>query len=151
MVISNWISYLYEVEACYMEVIYYHSTILGCAPVKKYLAANFNPKKEDDQRKIADIRARIEYARERNGQPDGNIIKPIHDFGVIEIRVRKNEDRLIRIMYFCCEDRLVLLAMFDKPDHYNTHKVRKDIIREYKLSEEAKNDCIKNKKYEEYK
>lgn len=134
-----------------MEVVYYLNKNLGYAPVKKYFADNFDPRSIDDKRKITEVREKIAYAEGQNGRPDGNILKPVHRFGVIEIRARRDEDALIRITYFCYEGRLILLRAFEKPDHYATNKIKKEIELEYRISEEAKNDYIKNKTYEEYK
>jgi hypothetical protein len=134
-----------------MEVVYFFNKKLKYSPVKKYLSVNFNPENKGDSRKITDIKSKIEYIKDRNGQPDGSIAKQIHGFGVIEMMMRKNADRLLRIMYFCCEDRLVLLRAFDKPKNYESEKIKKEIKEEYRLSEEAKSEYIKDKtSYEDY-
>lgn len=134
-----------------MEVVYYLNKNIGHAPVKKYFTDNFNPRSIDDIKKIADVREKIAYADRQNGRPDGNFLKPVHGFGVIEIRARRDENTLIRITYFCHEGRLILLRAFEKSDHYASSKAKKEIEQEYRLSDEAKKDYIKNKTYEEYK
>ena len=141
-----------------LKAVYYYDESLKYCPVKKYLGC-LSPVDRDSEdvkaRKVKlliDIDNKIQKLLENNCHPIPPIAKSLKGFGVIEIRQRKDEDILIRIIYFRCDNMMVLLHGFEKQDDYDSIKIKREIKKQYKIAEAYKKAFILSKKlYEEYK
>lgn len=58
---------------------------------------------------------------------------------------------VIRILYFCCINKIVLLNAFEKPDNYKSNKEKRRIIKYYDVSQKYLNKFKLNNYYEKYK
>tara|TARA_Y100000310_G_scaffold327919_1_gene395094 strand:+ start:947 stop:1366 length:420 start_codon:yes stop_codon:yes gene_type:complete len=138
-----------------MESVYY--SYEGYCPVKKYLE-RYRPlnkdtaKEKDDKIKLgAEIKRKVNYIIHNYGTPTPFISK-LRDYGYFEIRQRKNENILIRILYFRHKDKIVLLNAFEKPDNYDKNKERRKIEKQLEVTQEYKDKFELNPTlYEEYK
>lgn len=116
-----------------MEVIYYFDEVLHLCPVKQYLSQylilqeDSKEQVEAKERILVDIDRKINHVRQNNGQPTPPISKPLKGYGFFEIRKRKNENVLIRILYCRHGNSLVLLNAFEKPDDCNSKKDKKEV------------------------
>lgn len=140
-----------------MRAVYYRHDQFGYCPVKKYFeqyAENEKDSKKQANRKLkllVDIDAKIKVVVQNDGRPIPPISAPLKEYGCIEIKHRKNQDILIRIIYFRHDDKIVLLHAFEKPDHYETNREKKIILKEFEVAKNYKNIFIINpKSYEEY-
>lgn len=140
-----------------MKTVYYLDRDLKLCPVKKYLEQyalnqNDSPKQREYKLSIlADIRNKIEFATENYGNR-ARFIRKLSGYGLIEIRQRKNQDILIRIVYARYYSMIVLLHAFEKPDNQQYTKkiiqeIDKEILRAKKYFEKLK---LNPKSYEEY-
>jgi hypothetical protein len=141
-----------------MELVYYFDKELGESPVNKYLSQYL--KKERDLPKIkkrkekllADIDAKIRYVFGNGGKVDGRISFPMRKYKYFKIKHRKNEELVIRICYFCHNNKLVLLSAFEKPDNYDKESEERAIRKELDIADNYRTNFISNPKlYEEYK
>jgi len=140
-----------------METGYYYHKPLKACPVKEYFKEySLN---EDDTEKIkkrkqkilADIDAKIMNIQENKGRPVPPISRPIHGYSFFEIKNPKNENTVIRILYFRYENKIVLLHAFEKPASYDTKKEKREVDKEYKIGEDYLNIFKLNpKNYEKY-
>lgn len=71
---------------------------------------------------------------QNDGRPIPPISAPLKEYGCIEIKHRKNQDILIRIIYFRHDDKIVLSHAFEKPDHYETNREKKIILKEFEVA-----------------
>ncbi len=68
-----------------------------------------------------------------------------------QIRAGKDGKILIRILYFCCEDLIILLNAFEKPNNYKTDREKKKIEKEYKTTSKYLDKFkLNTKNYEKY-
>ncbi len=79
------------------------------------------------------------------------IAKPVRFYEFFEIKTRKNKNIVIRILYFCYMNKIVLLNAFEKPDNYKSNREKKKIIKHYNVSQEYLNKFKLNNNYEKYK
>lgn len=141
-----------------MEVIYYFDKKLGFSPVKKYLTQYVTTNRDSVKERankyyiISSIDEKIKHIIEEcNGRPTPPIAKPLRNYSFFEIGMRKNSNILIRILYFCSNNKMVLLNAFEKSAHYNTERERRKIEKYYNKTDEYRNKFIKNQKsYEKY-
>ncbi|MDA2922727.1 hypothetical protein MYX07_05700 [Patescibacteria group bacterium AH-259-L07] len=141
-----------------MEVVYYFDKNLGVSPVKKYFEQYISTNKTSAEKRdynyniIASIDEKINYIREEHdGRAIPPIAKPLKGYKFFEIKHRKNEDTVIRVL--CCrhKNKMVLLNAFEKPDHYKTRKEKRKIQRYLNKTDEYYNNFILNpNNYEEY-
>ncbi|MFA5248969.1 MAG: hypothetical protein WC397_00355 [Candidatus Paceibacterota bacterium] len=131
-----------------MDVVYYYDEKSSSCPVREYLNQY-----SKDTKLIIDIRQRIKVVKERDGRPTPPLTKPLRGYSFYEFRHRYSaKNALIRILYFCYKDKIVLLNVFEKPDHYETNFVRKKIKKHYDITETYFQKFLSNPKlYEEYK
>lgn len=134
-----------------MDIVYYYDDVLGFCPVKKYLELNdFSCNKR--LKLLAEIDQKINFIKENNGKPILPIAKPVHFYEFFEIKTRKNKNIVIRILYFCYMNKIVLLNVFEKPDNYKSNREKKKIIKHYEISQKYLNKFkLNNNNYEEYK
>ena len=138
-----------------MEVVYY-SCEKYC-PVKNYLAkyliSNKDTKKEINtkERLLSDIDNKIEHIIQNHGNPTPPISSKLREYSYFEIRQRKNKNTLIRIFYFCHQERIVLLNALEKPDNYDKSKEKRKIEKQLKITQEYKDKFeINPTLYEKY-
>jgi phage-related protein len=95
----------------------------------------------------------IHFVAEHKGRPIPPNSQPLRGYPFHEMRI-KDSSNLIRIMYFCYHQKiLVLLHSFEKPDYYEKSKKRKVEKEMHIALEQAHNnykDFIKNQYYEAY-
>lgn len=140
-----------------MKAVYYYDNTLKYCPVKKYLQ-NFSIKEKDSiavrDRKIrilVDIDNKIKKILENECRPIPPISKPLKQYGIIEIVHRRNKDIVIRIIYSRCDNMMVLLLAFEKPDNYTENKIKREIDKQYKIAVAYKEIFNSNKQlYEIY-
>ncbi len=134
-----------------MNIVYYYDPDLKFCPVKQYLShLNFGVAK--DVVLLATIDSKIIFLSRQKNHPHPPISKSLHNYNFFEIRHRKNKNILIRVIYFCCEGKMVLLNAFEKPDNYNSQKIKKDIGKILDISANYRQKYLKNKNlYEDYK
>ena len=133
-----------------MDIVYYYDDDLGFCPVKKYLELNdLNYNKRF--KLLAEIDQKINFIKENNGRPVLPIARPVHSYSFFEIKTRKDKDIVIRILYFCCINKIILLNAFEKPDNYKSNKEKKRIIKYYDVSQKYLNKFKLNNYYEKYK
>src|SRR6056297_564532 len=121
-----------------MEVVCYFDKDLGYSPVKKYLEIY---SKSDDtlemgwhrkQKILITIEEKFKYISQQcDGRPRPPIACPLREYSFFEIKQSKDENTLIRILYFCKDDKMVLLYAFEKPSNYDDKKIKKDIDKNY--------------------
>lgn len=140
-----------------LKVVYYYDESLKCCPVKKYLERFLISNKDSQEVKnrkiklLIDIDNKIQIILENDGRPIPPISKPLKEYGVIEILHRKDKNILIRIIYFRCNNLMVLLLGFDKPDNYSSMKTKREVEKYYKIAENYKKlFVLNNKLYEDY-
>lgn len=144
-----------------MDVVYYFDKVSGFSPVKKYFeqyiitGKNSAKKRDYNLNIIVSIIAKINHIRkECDGKPVPPIAYPLKGYKFFEIKQRKNENILIRILYFCHDNRMVLLNAFEKPEHYKTEKEKRKIKKYLNETDEYYNNFILNpnnyEKYEKY-
>ena len=139
-----------------MDVVYYFDNDLNICPVKRYLE-HFIPNKSDKVKAIdrknhilATIDQKIQYLKE-NPKRKASFLKSLQGYGFIEIKNRKDKNTVIRILYFQHSSKIVLLNAFEKPDNYDTNKVRKEIKKHYAITKTYVEKFIKNpNNYEKY-
>jgi len=140
-----------------MEVIYYFDNDLKMCPVKKYLErfitnkSDGNKPKERKQRILAEIDEKIQHIKENPNNVSAAFLGTLHGHNFIEIKTRKDSRTVIRILYTRDNFKIVLLNAFEKPDNYDTNKVRKVIEKHYTVTDSYLRKYKKYKKYEEYK
>lgn len=138
-----------------MQVVYYYDQYLGFCPVgeyfNKYVVLDKDSNKIRKEKILASIAAKIEYIRDNNGQPLPPQSKPSRGFSFFEIFNPKDANTVIRIVYFCYDDKMILLHDFEKPAKYNTNKIKKYVLRQYFLDEKYLNIFKLNpQNYEKY-
>lgn len=144
-----------------MEVVYYFDKEQGFSPVKKYfeqyIVTNGDKSKDIEYKNYihASIRAKIDHlAGEHNGVPIPGYSERSRGYSFFKIKQAKNKDIVIRILYFCKNNKMVLLNAFEKPRHYDKNRERKREEKHYKKTDEYRNKFIKNpnnyEKYEKY-
>jgi len=140
-----------------MDVVYYFDKNLGYCPVKKYLGKYIentkDTKKEKDCKNkiLIEIRAKIQAILENSGLSTGFISGRVKGYSLLKIRQKKNKNILIRILYFCHDNKMILLNAFEKPKNYKTKKEKRDIDKQFKIAETYKNKFKLNPKlYERY-
>jgi hypothetical protein len=133
-----------------MNIIYYCDSDLKFCPVKQYLN-RFNASAAKDAKLIAAINSKIIFLSNRENHPCPPISKPLRGYSFFEIRHRKNKNILIRVIYFCCDGKMVLLNAFEKPDDYGSQKIKKGIEKIFDMAEIYRQKYLKNKNlYENY-
>lgn len=140
-----------------IKVVYYYDELLKNCPAKKYLE-QFSPAERDSDdikerktRLLIDIDNKIQKILMNNCRPMPPISKPLKEYGVIEILHRKTKDIVIRIIYCRCDDMMVILLGFDKPDDYKSTKIKREIKKQYQIAEGYKKIFFANKNlYETY-
>lgn len=141
-----------------MEVVYYKDESLNYCPVKKYLdqyIKNDADKPEQRSRKdkvLAEMNARIQNVLQNNGIAIPPLSKNLSGYDYFEIKLRKNQNILIRVFYFRHEDKIVLLNALEKPDNYNARgRDDREIEKELKITQDYLNKFRTNPKlYEKY-
>ncbi|EKD94359.1 MAG: hypothetical protein ACD_26C00096G0002 [uncultured bacterium] len=119
-----------------MEVVYYFDEELQLCPVKKYLERflidEFDTERIKNKKKniLALIYKKVQYIKD-NPTESAGFLKTLHNHNFIEIKSRKNKNVVIRILYSRCNSKIVLLNAFEKPDNYDTDKIRKDVEKYY--------------------
>lgn len=112
-----------------MEIVYYLDEDLKLCPVKKYLEqyllskSDGNKQREYKSNILTKIDEKIIFATE-NYRQQARFIRKLSGYGLIEIRQRKTQAVLIRIVYARYETMIVLLHAFEKPD--NRRYTKKD-------------------------
>lgn len=132
-----------------MEVVYYQDEKTGRCPVKDFLLPYRNAKKTI----LARLVAIIIFICERNNVPPLGVgAGPVKGFSLFKIRLKKDQNTLIRIMYFCHKNNLVLLHGFEKPIHYTSERDKARYQqREFEIADSYRKNFIKNETlYEEY-
>lgn len=144
-----------------MKVVYYYNRRFNIAPVKQFLS-KYDLKLEDTKKQtnhkvkvLAFIDQTVKFIAEHKGQPIPPIAKTIRGHPFHEMRI-KDGSNLIRILYFSfCQEKLVLLNAFEKPELYNKglkKKIEKQILKIIEQTKIYYQDFIKNSQnYEEYK
>lgn len=140
-----------------MKAVYYYDKQLNYCPVKKYLQSfliNERDSNDVEERKtklLIDLDNKIQKILDNECRPIPPIAKPLKQYGIIEITHRKDKNIVIRIIYCRCDDLMVLLLAFEKPDNYHSNKIKKEIDKQYKIAESYKKLFILNKQlYENY-
>lgn len=140
-----------------MEIVYYLDKSSGACPVKKYLEQYSVQSKSNQKvqrtklRLVMQIDDKILSTLRNNGRPIAPTAVPLQDYSLIEIKHKKNKNILIRIVYFCHLNKIVLLHAFEKPFNYNTTKERRRVIKQYDLAEYYRQQFIINTNdYEKY-
>jgi hypothetical protein len=140
-----------------MKAVYYYDKQSNCCPVKKYLQSFLINKKdpidiiERKTKLLIDLDNKIKKILDNECRPIPPIAKPLKQYGIIEITHRKDKNVVIRIIYSRCDDMMVLLLAFEKPDNYSSNKIKKEIDKQYKIAEFYKKLFILNKQlYENY-
>jgi len=124
-----------------MEIVYFHHQDFDICPVKEYLSQYLAEAKDREvivKRKhkiLADIDAKINYISVNGGRPVPPIAKPLRGYSCLEILNPKDQNTLIRILYFVCQNKMVLLHAFEKPAHYRTKKERQRIEQQNSIGE----------------
>ncbi len=130
-----------------MEIVYYYDKEKKQCPFNKFLQEKINEcstLSEKRKKEIGiDLIRKISYIKERNGKPDGGIAKRVKGYGFHQIRQAKDKHTVIRILYFCYDNLVVLLYAFEKPRAYNDKKTKAEIKKHYK---ETSKYCEKFKK-----
>jgi hypothetical protein len=134
-----------------MNIVYYYDPNLKSSPVKRYLN-QFDLGVAKDLALLAAIDSKIIFLSCQKSHPHPPISKPLHDYNFFEIRHRKNKNILIRVIYFCCDERMILLNAFEKPDNYDSQKIKKNIEKFFDTTARYRQEYLKNKNlYEDYK
>jgi hypothetical protein len=104
-----------------MDIVYYWSPHMSIPPVVKFLidkygsSLNYSTKAFNN---LTRIRKVIEYARDKRGMPDGNLLDVYRGYKFNKLRINITNGK-IRIPYFVYTldncNRLVLLNAFEKP------------------------------------
>ncbi len=123
-----------------MEVVYYYDKKTKKYPFNEFLKRSIDNcldlrESQKEKIKIALIQ-KINKIKEMKGRPDGGIAKPVKGYSFQEILQAKNKDKLIRILYFCYGDLMVLLDGFEKPRRYKGEHNKKKIKRYYNSAQE---------------
>ncbi|MFH1089685.1 MAG: hypothetical protein V1716_04660 [Candidatus Uhrbacteria bacterium] len=119
-----------------MEVVYYFDKDLNICPVKKYLerfiSSESEKSKESDRKNriLATIDEKIQFIKE-NPNSRAAFLSPLHTHNFVEIKSRKDKNIVIRILYFFYDHKMILLNAFEKPDNYDTNKIKKEIEKHY--------------------
>jgi len=125
-----------------MEIIYYSNKNDGC-PVKDY----FNQLK-GRVRLLVDIDSKLRHVKENK---HSHLLSALHGYNFFEIKQRKNESTVIRILVYFYKDKFVLLNVFEKPDNYKEIKIKKEIDRNYNKTKEYLDKFLLNSNnYEKY-
>lgn len=123
-----------------MELVYYFDAALSVCPVEQYLSQYLIQPGDSKERirfketTLVDIERKINHVRQNNGQPTPPISKPLKGYGFFEIRKRKDENILIRILYCRHGNNLVLLNAFEKPKDCNSKKDKKEVKRHLEIT-----------------
>lgn len=71
---------------------------------------------------------------------------------IIFLKFVTEKNILIRVIYFCCDERMILLNAFEKPDNYDSQKIKKNIEKIFDTTARYRQEYLKNKNlYEDYK
>lgn len=140
-----------------MYPVYYYDKDTGTCPVRENFA-QYTPTPENKpelatkkKRVLAGIVSKIKFVAERNNNGVGKLAVHLQGYSFSEVKSRKDEDTLIRIMFFRYEDKMVLLDVIEKPDSYNTEKERSSIKRHLDKVEQYQKRFISDpKSYEEF-
>lgn len=134
-----------------MNIVYYYDPDLKSCPVKRYLN-QFDLGVAKNLALIAAIDSKIIFLSRQKSHPHPPISKSLHNYNFFEIRHRKNRNILIRVIYFCCEGKMILLNAFEKPDNYDSQKIKKNIEKIFDTTARYRQEYLKNKNlYEDYK
>ena len=140
-----------------MEIVYYYHKPLKVCPVREYFkeySLNIDDTEKIQRRKqkiLGNIDAKIMIIQENEGRPVPPISIPIHEYSFFEIKNPKDENTVIRILYFRYENKIVLLHAFEKPSNYDDRKTKKNLDKEYKIGEKYLNIFkLKSTNYEKY-
>ena len=124
-----------------MDIVYYSDD--GDCPVKEY----FNQLR-GRIKLLADIDSKLVYVKDNRFSP---LLSSLHGHKFFEVKQRKNEKIVIRILVYFYKDRMVLLSAFEKPDSYKETRARRDIEENYKKADIYLNKFLSNpNKYENY-
>jgi len=133
-----------------MNIIYYYDPDLKSCPVKQYLS-QFNVFATKDAKLIAAINSKIIFLSNRENHPCPPMSKPLRGYSFFEIGKNKTAKILIRVLYFCENGKMVLLNAFEKPDNYDSQKIKKGIEKIFDRTEIYRQKYLKNKNlYENY-
>lgn len=134
-----------------MNIVYYYDSDLNLCPVKQYLS-QFNLNVGNDVSLLAAIDSKIIFLSKQKSHPHPPISKPLHGYNFFEIGKNKTAKILIRILYFCDGNRMILLNAFEKPDNYDSQKIKKNIEKILDITAKYRQKYLKNKNlYEDYK
>ena len=141
----------------FMKTVYFYDEELNVCPVKKYFEQylidenDFEAKNKRKQKILTGIDEKIEYVKKNQGRPTPPISKPLHGYSCFEILNPKNATTVIRILYFCYQEKIVLLHAFEKPAKYDTNREKKKVDKEYKIGDKyLKIFKLSPKNYENY-
>lgn len=71
---------------------------------------------------------------------------------IIFLKFVTEKNILIRVIYFCCDERMILLNAFEKPDNYDSQKIKKNFEKIFDTTARYRQEYLKNKNlYEDYK
>lgn len=132
-----------------MLPVYYLNEKKGLSPVKEFLI----PYKGSKKKILAFFTAIVELICEKNNIPPlGIMAGPVKGYSLSKIRLKKDSHTLIRIIYFCYQDTLILLHGFEKPAHYSSEKDKKKYSEnQYKIADNYRKKFINNPKlYEKF-
>ena len=139
-----------------MEVVYYFDSDLEICPVREYFKC-FIPSESDKvevkdwkNRILHTIFQKIQFVKENPGK-QASFLGTLHNHNCIEIKNGKDNNTVIRILYFIFFDKIVLLHAFEKPNKYDTDKIKKEIDKNYSIADLYINKFKKYpNNYEEY-
>lgn len=120
-----------------MEVVYYFDDDLNVCPVKKYFEEVKSDNTLDEERKkqiLHLIMQKIQFVKENPGG-QAKFLSTLHGHNFIEIKTGKDRNTVIRVLYFMYEEKIVLLSAFEKPSKYDTHRIKKEVEKEYKITD----------------
>jgi len=100
---------------------------------------------------MANIRRKIIFTMQVEGQPIADFLKKLSGYDFFEIRQRKSRNIVIRVCYFRYENMIVLLNVFEKPAIYSGKQKNKEVERNLKVTDKYYNKFLKNpNSYEKY-
>lgn len=142
-----------------MEIVYYWNKELKNCPVKKYFERYLTLKKDNSKKRekkiniLANIDQKLNNIRQNGGQAVPPISKPLKNYNFFEVKQSKDNNILIRILYFCYnQEKIVLLNAFEKPRNYKSRKEKKKVKKQYNITERYLNNFKQNpQNYESYK
>ncbi|GEM_PF-1664569 len=108
-----------------MNAVYYSDKKTDHCPVKEFLTPYFEAYEDSQEHEtmLTNLFGIIQLICERkNIPPLGSMAGAIQGYSLFKIKLRKNKNTLIRILYFCHQDKLILLHGFEKPESYSSSR-----------------------------